>query len=68
MWDMQEFEWVYKRDLSNRVYASDEARAMAITRAEELESVLGADYPTFVRPMLPSHVTGGFWLVSDFGV
>ncbi|XP_057504613.1 B3 domain-containing protein Os06g0194400-like isoform X2 [Actinidia eriantha] len=53
---------VYKRDLSNRVYASDEARAMAITRAEELESVLGADYPTFVRPMLPSHVTGGFWL------
>ena len=59
---------VYKRDLSNRVYASDEVRAMAITRAEGLELGLGADYPTFVKPMLPSHVTGGFWLVSDFGV
>ncbi|GFS46601.1 AP2/B3-like transcriptional factor family protein [Actinidia rufa] len=53
---------VYKRDLSNRVYASDEARATAITRAEELELGLGADYPTFVKPMLQSHVTGGFWL------
>lgn len=54
----------YKRDLSNRVYASDEARASATLKAEELESSLGADYPTFVKPMLQSHVTGGFWLVS----
>ncbi|KAL6982871.1 hypothetical protein U1Q18_016266 [Sarracenia purpurea var. burkii] len=53
---------IYKRDLSNRVYASDEDRAMAISRAEELESGLEADYPTFVKPMTQSHVTGGFWL------
>lgn len=52
----------YKRDLSNRVYASDEGRASATLKAEELESSLGADYPTFVKPMLQSHVTGGFWL------
>lgn len=55
-----------KRDLSNRVYASDEARDWAISRAEELELGLEPDYPTFVKPMTQSHVTGGFWLVSDF--
>ncbi|XP_062024094.1 B3 domain-containing protein Os06g0194400-like [Rosa rugosa] len=50
------------RDLSNRVYASEYARAEATEKAEELESRLGSDYPTFVKPMLQSHVTGGFWL------
>ncbi|XP_027149634.1 B3 domain-containing protein Os06g0194400 isoform X1 [Coffea eugenioides] len=51
-----------KRDLSNRVYASDEARAWAIEKAEKLESTLESGYPTLVKPMLQSHVTGGFWL------
>ncbi|CAL8996397.1 unnamed protein product [Prunus brigantina] len=50
------------RDLSNRVYASDEARAEAMERAEDLESGLGSDHPIFVKTMLPSHVSGGFWL------
>ncbi|KAL7117084.1 hypothetical protein ACP275_03G048900 [Erythranthe tilingii] len=50
------------RDLSNRVYASEEARDCAVKKAEELESTLGSDYPTLVRSMLPSHVSGGFWL------
>ncbi|XP_009367365.2 B3 domain-containing protein At3g19184-like isoform X3 [Pyrus x bretschneideri] len=50
------------RDLSNRVYASDEARDDATARAEALESGLGSSYPTMVKPMLQSHVTGGFWL------
>ena len=54
------------RDLSNRVYASDEARANAIERAEKLLSGLEPDYPTFIKSMLQSHVTGGFWLVSKF--
>ncbi|KAF1001840.1 hypothetical protein AG4045_017677 [Apium graveolens] len=49
-------------DLANRVYASDEARAAATYKAEELEISLGANYPSFVKPMLQSHVTGGFWL------
>jgi len=52
------------RDLSNRFYASDEARQDAIERAEQVESGLGSDFPTFLKPMLQSHVTGGFWLVS----
>ncbi|KAM7279066.1 hypothetical protein ACFE04_006200 [Oxalis oulophora] len=51
-----------RRDLLNRVYASDKDRTHAIDKAEQLESTLGTDYPSFVRPMLPSHVTGGFWL------
>ncbi|GFP86521.1 B3 domain-containing protein at5g42700 [Phtheirospermum japonicum] len=50
------------RDLSNRVYASDEARECAIKKAEEKETTLGSEYPSFVRSMLPSHVSGGFWL------
>jgi len=55
-----------RRDLSNRVYASNEVRTLAIEKAEHLESNLEADYPTFVKPMTQSHVTGGFWLVGDF--
>ncbi|OAY66041.1 B3 domain-containing protein, partial [Ananas comosus] len=51
-----------RRDLSNRVYASDEERMYAETRAEEVEAELGSEFPTFVKPMLQSHVTGGFWL------
>ncbi|XWS54817.1 hypothetical protein CRYUN_Cryun10bG0121800 [Craigia yunnanensis] len=51
-----------RRNLLNRVYASDEERTYAIERAEHLESTLGSDYPSFVKPMLQSHVTGGFWL------
>lgn len=57
-----------KRDLSNRVYASDEARADALEKAEKLESSLEATYPTFIKSMLQSHVSGGFWLVYRFGV
>ncbi|KAM7513771.1 hypothetical protein LguiA_003354 [Lonicera macranthoides] len=51
-----------RRDISNRVYASDEDREYAHHRAEELESDLESDYPSFVKPMLQSHVSGGFWL------
>uniref|UniRef100_A0A7C8YGA2 TF-B3 domain-containing protein n=1 Tax=Opuntia streptacantha TaxID=393608 RepID=A0A7C8YGA2_OPUST len=51
------------RDLSNRVYATDEARAYALEKAEKLVSKLEEEgYPTLIRSMLPSHVTGGFWL------
>ena len=53
------------RDLSNRVYASDYARAEATEKAEELDSGLGTHNPTFVKPMLQSHVSGGFWLVKE---
>ncbi|KAF3636543.1 B3 domain-containing protein [Capsicum chacoense] len=51
-----------RRDLLNRVYAADEDRQYAIERAEQLQSEFDADFPSFVKPMLQSHVTGGFWL------
>ncbi|MCD9644119.1 hypothetical protein HAX54_032103 [Datura stramonium] len=51
-----------KRDMSNFAYASDEERAASIEKAEKLEASLGSDYPILVRSMLPSHVSGGFWL------
>ncbi|XP_019174985.1 PREDICTED: B3 domain-containing protein At5g42700-like isoform X3 [Ipomoea nil] len=51
-----------RRDLSNRVYASDKDRAVATVKAEKLEASLESKVPTFVRSMLPSHVSGGFWL------
>ncbi|EPS67764.1 hypothetical protein M569_07011, partial [Genlisea aurea] len=59
----------HRRDLSNRVYASDEDREYATHRAEELQSKLDQDtnYPSFVKPMLQSHVTGGFWLGLPLG-
>lgn len=49
----------------NRVYASDEVRHFAIDRAGQIQAGLESDVPSFVKPMLQSHVTGGFWLVSD---
>ncbi|KAL1546980.1 B3 domain-containing protein-like protein [Salvia divinorum] len=56
------------RDFSNRVYASDQARDVAMKKAEGIEASLGSDHPSFVRSMLPSHVSGGFWLglYTDF--
>ncbi|WCJ17653.1 B3 domain-containing protein At3g19184 [Euphorbia peplus] len=50
------------RDLLNRIYASDDARILAIDKAEKLQSGLEPEYPSFIKPMLQSHVTGGFWL------
>ena len=54
-----------QRELSNRVYASPEARAEAQEKAEKLEMGLEPVYPTFTKPMLRPHVTGGFWLVRE---
>ncbi|KAK9109177.1 hypothetical protein Sjap_017237 [Stephania japonica] len=55
---------VYKerRGQFNGIYASDEARQNAIDRAKELQSSLGDEFPSFVKPMVRSHVTGCFWL------
>lgn len=44
---------------------SDECREYAQEKAEELVSGLDPNFPSFVKPMLQSHVTGGFWLVSS---
>ncbi|KMZ67642.1 hypothetical protein ZOSMA_25G00280 [Zostera marina] len=51
-----------KRILDNRVYASEEARIYAIERAREIQTGLDSKYPSFIKSMSQSHVTGGFWL------
>ncbi|TVU43291.1 hypothetical protein EJB05_09747, partial [Eragrostis curvula] len=51
-----------RTDLDNRVYATEEARTYAINQAEDLEEGLNSGFPSFVKPMTQSHVTGGFWL------
>ncbi|KAI9096741.1 hypothetical protein K1719_025920 [Acacia pycnantha] len=51
-----------KRNLSNFVHASEEAREEAFEKAEKLLADLETEYPTFIKSMLPSHVSGGFWL------
>ncbi|KAH9615338.1 hypothetical protein KSS87_013447 [Heliosperma pusillum] len=54
---------VARRDLSDRVYATEEERAYTIDEAEKLDVKLKEEgFPTLVRPMLPSHTSGGFWL------
>lgn len=53
-----------RRNLSNCVRASEEDREKAYEKAEKLLLDLESEYPTFVKSMLPSHVSGGFWLVS----
>ncbi|KAG2577440.1 B3 domain-containing protein Os06g0194400-like isoform X2 [Panicum virgatum] len=52
----------WRKDLVDRVYATDEERSHAITKAEELVDELGSRFPIFLKPMTQSHVTGGFWL------
>ncbi|KAL2346395.1 hypothetical protein Fmac_000395 [Flemingia macrophylla] len=50
------------RDYANRVYASDEDREEALEKAEKLMSDLESQYPAFIKSMLQSHISGGFWL------
>ena len=52
------------RDYANRVYASDEAREEALEKAETLMSGLESEHPAFIKSMLQSHISGGFWLVT----
>ncbi|CAN4107712.1 unnamed protein product [Withania somnifera] len=51
-----------RRDLLNLVYATDEDRQYDIEGAEQLQSDFDADFPSSVKTMLQSHVTGEFWL------
>lgn len=55
----------YDPKTANLAQAPDsKAKSAAIARANDVQASLPDDMPSFVKPMLPSHVTGGFWLVS----
>ncbi|KAK1560807.1 hypothetical protein Q3G72_031051 [Acer saccharum] len=51
-----------RRDLLSRAFASHEERVYAIEKADQLRSGLDSQFPSFVKPMLHSHVNIGFWL------
>lgn len=54
----------YQRRLLTGAHASEEERVYATERAEELQSSLDTQFPSLVKPMKSSHVSGGFWLVN----
>ncbi|CAH1450395.1 unnamed protein product [Lactuca virosa] len=41
---------------------NSQAKSAAMELAKEVQASLPSEFPSFVKPMLPSHVTGGFWL------
>ncbi|KAJ8572361.1 hypothetical protein K7X08_008872 [Anisodus acutangulus] len=43
-------------------HSSVEANSSAMLRAGEVQTNLPIQFPSFLKYMLPSHVTGGFWL------
>ncbi|RLN41009.1 B3 domain-containing protein [Panicum miliaceum] len=52
----------YLIHLASRGSISMKARMEAARKAEELESQLDPEFPSFVKAMLHSHVVRGFWL------
>lgn len=61
---MQNISYDPKRAISSQ-HADSQTKSAAIERANELQASLPSVLPSFVKPMLRSHVTGGFWLVSS---
>lgn len=51
-----------RRSLFSVRCANPEERQEAVETAAKIESELGTAHPTFLKPMLQSHVSGGFWL------
>lgn len=46
-------------------HSSVDVNSSAMLRAAEVQANLPCQFPSFVKYMLPSHVSGGFWLVSS---
>ncbi|CAN0924574.1 B3 domain-containing protein At3g19184 [Linum grandiflorum] len=44
------------------VYVNSAVEKAVMMKAQRIESGLPRNYPTMIKVMLPSHVTGGFWL------
>ncbi|XP_021741644.1 B3 domain-containing protein Os01g0234100-like [Chenopodium quinoa] len=49
-----------RSDLSDPLPSGD--KSSSLKRAEEIQANLPDEYPSFVKLMLKSHVSGGFWL------
>lgn len=53
-----------KRATEDDLYDSYEIKYNVMERAKEVQANLSCEFPSMIKCMLPSHVTGGFWLVS----
>ncbi|CAN1817757.1 B3 domain-containing protein Os01g0234100 [Linum perenne] len=51
-----------KRATLESLYVNSEVEEAVMRKAQEIESLLPRNYPAMIKLMLPSHVTGGFWL------
>ncbi|XP_057965292.1 B3 domain-containing protein Os01g0234100-like [Malania oleifera] len=51
-----------KREMSQRNDDCREYKPSVMQRATEVQANCAVKFPSFVKSMLPSHVTGGFWL------
>ncbi|KAI3446008.1 hypothetical protein Pfo_002673 [Paulownia fortunei] len=51
-----------KRALKNDFHCQIEIISSVIERAERVQANLKTQFPSFVKPMIRSNVTGGFWL------
>ncbi|THG05825.1 hypothetical protein TEA_026436 [Camellia sinensis var. sinensis] len=52
-----------KRTRIEDLYDNDEAKCSVMERADEVLENVADEYPSFIKCMLPSNVTHGFWLV-----
>ncbi|KAK4401638.1 B3 domain-containing protein [Sesamum angolense] len=50
------------RPVRNNLHFQVEITSSVMERAEEIQANLAAQFPSFVKPMIRSNVTGGFWL------
>lgn len=54
-----------KRATEESVYDTSKSQLSVMERAKAVEASLAPEFPRLIKVMLPSHVTGGFWLVSS---
>ncbi|KAM5549241.1 B3 domain-containing protein Os01g0234100 [Rosa sericea] len=52
----------FKRATEESLYETSEAQFSVLKRANEVATNLDPRFPSMVKVMLPSHVSGGFWL------
>ncbi|KAL2254660.1 UNVERIFIED_CONTAM: B3 domain-containing protein [Sesamum indicum] len=50
------------RTTKNNLHFQVEITSSVMERAEEIQANLATQFPSFVKPMIRSNVTGGFWL------
>lgn len=48
--------------------SSGQAKSSAVIRAQEVRSNLEAEFPSFVKSLVRSHVASCFWMVSSLRV